>query len=278
MAKRLVIALLSAALGLAVSAAAQDVGPSSPRADPFSALIGKRQPSAEREAASASVQRFVIASDDRAFLFQPGEREGRIKFLCGRNDPRIDCLIDTESPAEEIFLLTPMRASRGDVAWNDRRGETLLRVAAYGGVTVHWPGGARSLAASKSFGEDPPLTLGLATIETARARAQRATALISARVGAPVLFEIGTPSPDSEGGASVLADAVVRAASGMARVADDPTGARVIAARIQRVEFASRDPGLGVEKGVLTVGYDPDRGVEGRPSSAAIAKFLEESL
>lgn len=272
-------ALLAASMSLMTLAHAQRAEPAALRADPFSALVGKRKPAAEREAASGAVERFVIASDDRVFLFQSDDRVGRLKFLCGEGDDRIDCLIDREAPAEEIHLLTASRVSRGDVVWNDQRGRTLMRVAAYGGVTVFWPGDARGLAASKSYGEDPPLTLDFATVETARQRAQAATALISARVGAPIVFEIGEPSPDAGGGASVLADAVVRAAGGMGRVAEDPTGARVIAARIRRVEFRrAADPALAMQKGVLSVGYNPALDVAGRPSSAAVARFLEESL
>lgn len=266
-------------MSLLTLAHAQLAEPAPLRADPFSALVGKRKPAAERDAASGAVERFVIASDDRVFLFQSDDRVGRLKFLCGEGDKRIDCLIDREAPAEEIHLLTASRVSRGDVVWNDQRGRTLMRVAAYGGVTVFWPGDARGLAASKSYGEDPPLTLDFATVETARQRAQAATALISARVGAPIVFEIGEPAPDAGGGASVLADAVVRAAGGMGRVAEDPTGARVMAARIRRVEFRrAADPALAMQKGVLSVGYNPALDVGGRPSSAAVARFLEESL
>lgn len=274
----MVLAALAAAASTGASASAQ-VAPTPLKADPFSALVGKRQSVEEREAATGAVERFVVATDDRVFLFQKDERDGRLKFLCGAGDPRLECVIDDVAPAEEIHLLTPLRASRGDVLWNDRRGRTFVRVAAYGGVTVFWPGDLRGLAASKSFGEDPPLTLDFATLETARQRAQRATALISARVGAPIVFEVGAPAPDAGGGASVLADAVVRAASGIVRVADDKTGARVIGVRIRRVEFQSgADPSLGLRKDALIVGYNPAQDVAGRPSSAAVAKFLEESL
>lgn len=272
------MALLLAALSAVAPAMAQSARPSSLRADPFSALVGKRQSAAEREAASAAVERYIVATDDRVFLFQSDAREGRIKFLCGDGDSRIDCIIDEETPAEEIHQLLQVRASRGDVTWNDRRGETMLRVAAYGGVTVFWPGDARGLAASKSFSEDPSLVLPFASIATAQKRAHAATAIISARVGAPITFNIGDPQPDAAGGAAVLADAVVRAASGVAKVAEDPTGARVIAARIRRVDFVAGQPKVGLQKGVLNVEYNPMLDVEGRPSSAAIAKFLEDSL
>jgi hypothetical protein len=261
------------------AAAAQDARPSSFSADPFSALVGKRQPEAVRSVLAEGVERFVIATDDRVFLFQGGAREGRLKFLCGDGDTRMDCVIDEATPAEEIHLLTPTRAPRGDTVWRDRSGEALLRIAAYGGATVFWPGDPRGHAASKSFGDDPPLTLDFASVEAARLRAQRATALISAQVGAPILFEIGAPALDQSGGASVLADAIARAAKGVGRVANDPTGARIIGARVRRVEFtAGTPPSVTFSGGVISVRYDPTRDAAGRPSSSEIAGLLEDSL
>jgi hypothetical protein len=175
--------------------------------------------------------------------------------------------------------LTPSRVSRGDVVWRDGEGRMFLRIAAYGGATVFFPGDERGHAAAKSFGEDPPLTLGPVDIDAARTRAQQATAIVSAEAGAPILFDIGVPAPDAAGGFAVLGDAVVRAAKGVRKVARDPTGARVIGERIRRVEFRRAESvRLGLEKGVLVVSYVPDGDAEGRPSSARISKFLEDSL
>lgn len=270
---------LAVAATMAGGAAAQDVRPTTFSADPFSALVGKRQPEAARLPDAGAVERFVIATDDRVFLFQGGARAGRLKFLCGDGDTRMDCVIDETTPAEEIHLLTPTRAPRGDTVWRDNSGEALLRVAAYGGATVFWPGDPRGAAASKSFGEDPPLTLGFATLNVARERASRATALISAQVGKPILFDAGDPGPDETGGASVLADAVARAAKGLGRVANDPTGARIIGARVRRVEFVvGRPPAVSFGDGVLSVRYDPAADAAGRPSSSDIARYLEEAL
>lgn len=270
---------LAAAATMAGGAVAQDARPTAFSADPFSALVGKRQPEASRLPDAGAVERFVIATDDRVFLFQGGARSGRLKFLCGDGDTRMDCVIDEATPAEEIYLLTPTRAPRGDTVWRDANGEALLRVAAYGGATVFWPGDPRGHAASKSFGEDPPLTLDFATLDVARARAQRATALISAQVGRPILFDAGDPGPDEAGGASVLADAVARAAKGLGRVANDPTGARIIGSRVRRVEFVvGRPPAVSLGEGVLSVRYDPAADAAGRPSSSDIARYLEEAL
>lgn len=262
-----------------VAAVAQEARPASLSADPFSALVGKRQPDVARSEAAESVERFVIATDDRVFLFQGGVREGRLKFLCGDGDTRMDCVIDDETPAEEIHLLTPTRAPRGDTVWRDQSGEALLRIAAYGGATVFWPGDPRGHAASKSFGDDPPLTLAFATLDTARMRAQRATALISAQVGKPILFDLGAPGLGDDGGASVLADAVARAAKGVGRVANDPTGARIIGNRVRRIEFTvGKPPAVTFAAGVISVRYDPAGDAAGRPSSSEIAGVLEDSL
>ena len=261
------------------AAQAQSPRPSSFSADPFSALVGKRSAEAARLDDAAQVERFVIATDDRVFLFQGGERDGRLRFLCGAGDTRMDCVIDETTPAEEIHLVTPTRAPRGDTVWRDKSGEALLRVSPYGGATVFWPGDPRGHAASKSFGEDPPLRLHFATLGVAEARAKRATALISAQVGKPILFDVGDPGTDETGEASVLADAVARAAKGLGRVAGDPTGARIIGARVRRVEFiVGRPPAVGLGEGVLTVRYDPAADAAGRPSSSEIARYLEEAL
>jgi hypothetical protein len=274
--------LLMTALAASLAATGEglaQVAPNSLRSDPFSALVGKRRPLEEREAASAKVERYVVATDDRVFLFQDDGEIGRLKYLCGDGDRQIDCVIDEGNPAEEIHLVSSTRVSRGDVVWRNGEGQMLLRIAAYGGATVYFPGIPRGQAASKSFGEDPPLTLSPLTIEAARARANQATAIVSAEVGAPIPFDVGNPAPDASGGATVLGDAVVRAAKGVRKVARDPTGAGVIASRIRRVEFRRADAaGLGLEKGVLVVGYDPENDAAGRPSSARIARFLENSL
>ena len=78
----------------------------------------------------------------------------------------------------------------------------------------------------------------------------------------------------------MLADAVVLAAKGIARVADDETGARVSRMPgIKRVAFLpSTDPEISLGGDVLEIRYVPNLDIAGRPSSAKIAQFLEESL
>jgi hypothetical protein len=246
--------------------------------NPFSALVGKSREPAEERARANNVERYVLTTDDRMFLFEERDSSARVQFLCNENDLRLECMIDVAGPAPEIYELSATRGPRGDIIYKDARDETLLRIAAYGGATVYWPGEARGVAASKSFGDDRPLRLGFLDREAAVRRAQGAAAQVSAIIGAPIYFDIGE-NTSSGGNAAVLADAVVLAAKGIARVADDETGARVIASRIKRVAFLpSTDAEISLGGEVLEIRYVPNLDIAGRLSSAKVAQFLEESL
>jgi len=247
--------------------------------DPFSALVGKKRQRPTARAKRITIERYVLASDDRALLFEDRSNEARVKFLCGPDDPRFDCTIDPDSPAAEIYQIKPTRGPRGDLIYKNAEGDTMMRIASYGGATVFWPGEARGLAASKSFGDDASLRLGFADYATAIRRAQAATAYVSAATGAPIIFDLGAPPLTEHENAAVLGDAIIRAANGIKDVADDPTGARIIASRIKRVSFsAASAPGIGFDAGVLNIRYVPGQDIDGRPSSAAVAHFLEETL
>jgi len=250
-------------------------GPLMAQNNPFSTLVGRPRRSEEPK----GVERYVLASDERIFLFENGGATARIQFLCGDNDERIECAIDPQAPAAEIYPLEATRAPRGDVVYRNASGEVLLRIASYGGATVFWPGEPRGRAASRSFGETPRLDLLFTEYETARRRARTASAMISAKTGGTIRFDLGPP-PAAEGAdAAVLSDAVVMAAKGLNLVSRDPTGATVIASRIDRVSFApAARPGVALDGATLQIGYRPGAGLDGRPSSAAVARYLEENL
>lgn len=257
--------------------------------DPFSALVGEKRESRKAARDAAKIERFTIAADGRVFLLEGGVGEARMKFLCTDNDPRLDCRIDPAGAAEEIHLVSGVRGPRGDIIYRNRHGDMLLRLTSYGGATVFWPGESQGQPASRSYGEDASLTLPQAERDAAERRGRNATAVLSAATGAPIVFDIGAAVPlamsDAEAGATaalradVLADAVVRVAVGMQRVAADPTGARILGVRVNSVEFRpGTGPLLSLDDGRLIVVYDPAGDVAGRPSSVAVTRFLEESL
>lgn len=288
----LAISAWAAAVALSAPALAQ-TGAMAPiavaSADPFTALVGKGggRGGARRNRA---VQRYVVAADGRAFLVEGRVGEARLKFLCGESDPRLDCKIDPDAFAEEVFIATGVRGPRGDVIYKDESGAILLRLMSYGGATVFWPGAGGGEAASKSFGDDAALSLPRANHQDAVRRAARATARISALTGEAVVFDAAAPipapgaapaGPDNliENDASVLSDAIVRVAAGMTRVAQDPTGARILGSRVNLVRFTiGSPPRLSLNGARLDVVYDPASDAAGRPSSRAVAKFLEDSL
>jgi hypothetical protein len=135
--------------------------------DPFSALVGKKRQRPTARAKRITIERYVLASDDRALLFEDRSNEARVQFLCGPGDPRFDCTIDPEDPAAEIYQIKPTRGPRGDLIYKNAEGDTMMRIASYGGATVFWPGETRGLAASKSFGDDASLRLDFADYATA---------------------------------------------------------------------------------------------------------------
>ncbi len=245
--------------------------------NPFSSLVGKRSAPARERAPSGAVERYVLTSDDRAFLFEERGARARVRFLCSPTDMRIDCVLDASGPSPEIYQLTATRGPRGDVIYKTGEGDTLLRIAAYGGATVYWPGEDHGIAASKSFGDDGELALASADYETAMRRAQSASAQVSAVAGATIFFDVSAGRRAA--GATVLADAVLTAAKGLVRVADDPLGARAVADRINRVAFLpGAAPGVALNGTVLEIIYVPNLDIGGRPSSATVALYLEETL
>ncbi len=247
--------------------------------NPFSALVGKRRDRAGDYGPARGVERYVLASDDRIFLFEERGATARVRFLCSPEDTRLDCILDASGPAPEIHLLSATRGPRGDVIYKTDEGEAMLRIAAYGGATVFWPGESQGVAASKSFGDDRSLRLAFEDYDVALRRAQGASAQLSAMIGSPIVFDVSAGRRAVGDNAAVLSDAVLTAAKGLAKVADDPTGAGVIAERIRRVAFLpGAAPAVALNGSVLEILYVPNQDIRGRPSSAKVAHYLEETL
>lgn len=273
---------LAASASLSAAAATDLHAPASAliaQHNPFSTLVGERRRRPGEPGPHSGVERYVLASDERMFLFEDGGDTARIQFLCGPGEERVECVIDPGVNAAEIYVLEATRAPRGDVVYRNLNGDVLLRIASYGGATVFWPGDPEGRAASKTFADNPGLELVYTDFSTAERRAQMATAMLSARTGAPIIFDLGEGQPEEGANEAVLADTVVTVAKGLSLVASDPTGARVIASRIKRVLFAPADgAGVSLRGSTLHIGYQPDGGVEGRPCSTVVATYLEENL
>ena len=248
------------------------------QSNPFSALVGEKRKRREIRDDRVQREKYILASSDRAFLFESRGEEARLKFLCEPDDLRLDCFIDPEGSATEIYVVTPIRGPRGDIIYKAADGTTLLRIASYGGATVYWPGSTVGSAASKSFGEDLPLVLQPYPFSAVLRRATAASALLSARTGEPLVFDVATDRGEKSGNA-VLADAIVMTAKGLNEIAVDATGAKILGRRIDRVRFVRAEaPTITLQGSILKVEYVPDQDIGGRLTSSAIVQFLENTL
>ena len=161
-------------------------------ADPFSSLVDAKRVRSPQNA-GVSVQRFVTAADNRVFLLESDRARPRVKFLCGAGETRLICQFGDDYAAEEIVPLTPTRGPRGDTIYRDPRQRVVLRLTPYGNATVYWPGTSRGAAATKMYIADAPLRLFPYTHDVAREWARTATALLSARLSSPIIFDIDAP-------------------------------------------------------------------------------------
>lgn len=252
---------------------------SQPGNNPFSGLVGRKRTGKSDGKKAGRIDRFVIASDERVLLFDDRTNSARVQFLCGDKDPRIDCVFDEKVYSPEILTLTPTRGPRGDVIYKSQEDRIVLRIASYGGATVYWPGRNDGAAASKSFGDDDNLELPHADLNTVVRRARMGGAYVSAKVGAPIPFEVDIAHSDGLGNYGVLADAIVRTAAALSRIGEDETSAEILGRGVKRVRFALSDErGVALDGQTLTIQYQPVAGLAGRPSSFYVRDFLENQL
>jgi len=245
--------------------------------NPFNALVGgKRKP--RKRFQRGQVTRYVIPDDDRAFLFQDMGDEGLLRFQCAEDDLRFECRIAPSGLASEIFRVQPIRAPRGDIVYKTAGGKTLLRIASYGGATVWWPGLDTGEVVARSITNVSAIEPAPMTRAAVQERAMRAMTLLRTMTGHSLAFEVIDP-PTEPGELAVLGEAIALAAKGIAMVADDPIGARVVADRLDFVTLtqgAAADVRLNERS--LQIWYNPRIGVNGRVPSAEIFDYLEKNL
>ncbi|MEM9707090.1 MAG: DUF4908 domain-containing protein [Pseudomonadota bacterium] len=250
--------------------------------DPFSKLVRGGQSEEPQRQLSIQIQRYAITGDARAFLLENEGRRSRIKFLCGPGDRRFDCMLNPTQPSEEIYSLRMRPSSGGGSVYRDRRGAIVLKIASHGGATVYWPGDGRGLAASEAIGDETSLRLPFASVSMARALSEQAATYLSARVGAPIDFDLGTPATDPSSGAAVLYDTIARTARGVfiaAGAAASDQNKEAFDGRIKMVRFsAGPTPEIRYAKNVVMVTYNPAADMDGRLSSAQVARFLTQAM
>jgi hypothetical protein len=170
--------------------------------------------------------------------------------------------------SQEVLVLSPSPAARGDIIYRDDVGDTVLRATKLGGLILFdhgRPGGAPvALAGQAASLKLQALSAGalLQKLGQASVRASHAAKhliVFDAQLGAQEM------NPES---AAVFGDAANIAAEAVVRLARRNDGARILA-RFGRVLF---QPGhasqASVAHGVMRVTLNPAQGLAGRPSSA----------
>lgn len=197
--------------------------------------------------------------------------EGSVSFVLDRSTPLP--LIRFEG-SNEIWVLYPQPASRGDILYKNEVGEPVLRASGLGGLTVFTasqPQGAEAAVTAREASlRLPPIAnkfLINMHLTAAMDRALRA-------VGQGLDFE--APAFD-ERDASFIIDATNIMAEAFENLAKSEK-TRTALRRVKVVKlFAGEASSVRFDGSQLTITVAPRKNFAGRPSSAAIARAIRSS-
>jgi len=203
---------------------------------------------------------------------QPGPgryvSEGGQAFVLDRSGPRT--LMRFEQ-GEEVWVLRPNPAPRGDVIYRNDAGDQVLRVTPDGGMTVFTtraPQGAPVAAAGSAPSLLPPTLTAIQLWNFIVRQSDRASRALGRLVVVDVDIE-----PGSE---AVAADALSTAVDAIARMARSATLRRQVS-QVRRIMVSDEGrPSVAFSQGTLRITIDADAGYAGRPSSARIVRVIAE--
>lgn len=177
----------------------------------------------------------------------------------------------------EILVLSARPATRGDVMLRDESGLPVLRVTPFGGATLFRSDTPRGVplirkGAAASFFAPPPAAEGIPE------EADQTRALFEALYGQSVALDL--PAPGARGGQSRnLLAAVQNLRIALTVLGDNSAARSAVRTRLDAVRFVPREgPSVALTGRVLELGFEPDGGPAGRPSSASLVRFLEDAL
>ncbi len=237
-------AILGAALGVALICA----GPA--LAGPVESLrqVFSRHSNDGRDAAAASVGRYVSEDGD--------------VFILDRSGPK--ALLRFEG-SFEVWALTSQQAPRGDTIYKNDLGEPVLRATRLGGLTIfteHRPDGE----AAALMGIANPLKLAVMGPAAFGYRLAEASDR-SSHVARRIIVFAAEATPTS---APLIADAALVTSGALVRISKRSDG-RQLLDRILRVELIEGPKAsVTLSDGVLVVVVAPPQGLAGRPSSDKI--------
>ncbi len=203
------------------------------------------------------------------------EQDGDPPFVLDRSSTMV---LLRFADTQEIWVLTPQPAPRGDTLYKNDVGEPVLRVTRLGGLTLftdaHPDGSAAALV-----GDAPPLHAIVVTSQAALLqRLAQSSARASHTAQRLIVFEAQDPTPQS---ASLLAEAGSVTAEAVIRVARRADGRRELARLAKVLLTSGRKASVALVNGVLQVVVTPRPGnplsdIAGCPSSRRVELVLEQ--
>lgn len=170
--------------------------------------------------------------------------------------------------SQEVLVLTPSPASRGDIIYRDDLGQPVLRITRLGGLILFEPG--RPGGAPVAFaGQAPVIRLPTMSPGALLQHLAVASSRVSHVARHLIVFDAQEVTPGSE---AVFADAATVAAEALGRLSRRREGPSFLA-RLERVLFQPGARGaVAFGRGVLSITVNPAQGLAGRPSSARIVQ------
>jgi hypothetical protein len=175
----------------------------------------------------------------------------------------------------EIFVLYVDHGSLGGRILKYDSGETALRIAGWGGITLYTDAQPDGLPAVRTGDSAPPVPPSVSIQEVESAASDDAEHLLYARRLA-VQFAAGASAiTDNPATRNLAFDALENAARGIERFTASAAARDAFARRVATVsvEIALR-PRIAINGKTLVVTFDPGEGLTGRASSRAIARAL----
>ena len=178
--------------------------------------------------------------------------------------------------SQEIWVLAPQPAPRGDTLYKNDAGEPVLRVTRLGGLTLftvdHPDGMAAALVGDAPPIRPPPLLNYAAWLS----RITQATARSSHALQHGVVFQTQDVTQQS---AAMIADAAGVTAEAVVFIAHHPDGKRALARLVRVMLTPGRKASVAFVGGVLQIVVAPKPGaplgdITGRPSSRRIELAL----
>jgi hypothetical protein len=211
----------------------------------------------ERRAPPPPVARYM-SGDGEEFVLDRSGRTALLKF----------------DQSQEIWVLYPSAAPRGDVIYRNDIGAPVLRATKLGGLTLFTPARPSGAPAALSGGAEF-LKLGgpmgaaalLQRLAQASVRASRAAQRL-------IPFEANGVTPGAE---TVYADAATVTAEGIARLTRAQDG-RLALSHFRKVTLSpGRKPDVSFSGGIIQIILTPNLGMAGRPSSERVAHALQSA-